>query len=79
MQLLAGYSILCVLICQQYFSFKGCRVEPRAWAGDTEGERMSVPTIQKMLVEALREAEGEFMWLQWATVHSVAKSWTQVT
>ena len=54
-------------------------MEPRAWAGDTEGERMSVPTIQKMLVEALREAEGEFMWLQWATVHSVAKSWTQVT
>ena len=54
-------------------------MEPRAWAGDTEGERMSVPTIQKMLVEALGEAEGEFMWLQWATVHSVAKSWTQVT
>ena len=36
-------------------------MEPRGWAGDTEGELMSVPGIQKMLIEVLREAEGEYL------------------
>ena len=81
-QLLAGYSILCVLICQQYFSFKGCREEPRAWAGDTEGERMSVPAIQKMLFEALGEAEGEYLFgcsgLQSIVLQRVGHNWSDL-
>ena len=36
-------------------------MEPRGRAGDPEGEIMSVPGIQKMLIEVLGEAEGEYL------------------